>query len=111
MIVGQRVAVHVQRGGYGQSGQVRGPRGDRYGRDGDRVGGRVIVRDQRHVVRAAGPVFVRGEAARLDVRVHEATERAGAGVREHVVARRLVVVVLVAPAHRHHALETVGRVL
>jgi len=44
------------------------------------------------------------------VRVHEAAERSGTGVREHVVVRR-VVVVLVPPAHRHRALESIVLVL
>lgn len=50
-------------------------------------------------------LLVRGQPARFDVRV-EYAEFFGAGVREHVVTRR-VVVVLVEPADRHGALETV----
>jgi len=52
---------------------------------------------------------VRGQTARLDVCIQEATERAGARIREHVVVRR-VVVVLVSPAHRHGTFETVSLV-
>jgi len=59
---------------------------------------------------AVRPRPVRGQAARLDVRVDEAAERPGAGVREQAVVGRHVVV-LVPPADRHRALEPVTRVL
>lgn len=118
VIVGQRVTVRVQGGRYGQHAQVWRPSGDRDRRDGHQVLGRVVVHDRVTVAaRKTGvtavttPALVRRQAARLDMRVHETAKRPGAGVREHAVVRRLVVVVLVPPAHRHRALETVILVL
>lgn len=106
ILVGQRVAARVQRDRYGQRADVRRARRDRDGRDGGQVLGRIVVQERLAVCRRRR---VRRQAARFHVRVHEPAERPGAGVREHVVVRRHVVV-LVAPAHRHRALETVALV-
>lgn len=116
LVVGQRIATRVQRAGYGQRTGVRRPGHDGHGRDGYQVFGRVVVH-QRGAADAASlaaggcvPGLVRGQPARLDVRVHETAERSVARVREHRVVRRLVVV-LVPPAHGHGALEPVPFVL
>lgn len=107
VVVGQRVAARVQRAGYRQRVEVRRAGRDRDRRDRHQILGRVVVHDGR-VRRARGrrARLVHGQAARLDVRVHAAAERARARVPEHVVVGRLVVV-LVPPANRHRALEAV----
>lgn len=101
VVAGQRIVVRIYRNWYGYIVEVLGPDADRNRRDRYHVFRRVVV-DYGAVVQGR---FVRGQSARLDVQIPNA-KPFNAGVRKHVVTR-LDVVVLVDPADRDCALETV----